>query len=141
MKPALVEAASLAFPTRSIFLTIRGKPIAGNRHDGFEAAGAGNQFTVWLVRHSQRKRGATDRLNLRSTAPVLDPTKAEVMIKRLVLTMRPSANTVQTASRRKSRHSRTQNAAGNSVDHTLQPPILSLIQLNPGSARLRVDMH
>src|ERR1019366_7866157 len=76
MKPALVEAASLAFPTRSIFLTIRGKPIAGNRHDGFEAAGAGNQFTVWLVRHSQRKRGATDRLNLRSTAPVLDPTNA-----------------------------------------------------------------
>src|ERR1019366_7220016 len=66
MKPALVEAASLAFPTRSIFLTIRGKPIAGNRHDGFEAAGAGNQFTVLLVRHSQRKRGATDRLNLRA---------------------------------------------------------------------------
>jgi ParB-like chromosome segregation protein Spo0J len=26
------------------------------------------------VRHSQRKRGATDRRNLRSTAPVLDPT-------------------------------------------------------------------
>jgi len=51
-----------------------GKPIAGNRHDGFEVAGAGNQLTVWLVRHSQRKRGATDRLNLRSTAPVLDPT-------------------------------------------------------------------
>src|SRR6266700_2270775 len=52
-----------------------GKPIAGNRHDGFEVAGAGNQLTVWLVRHSQRKRGATDRLNLRSMAPVLDPTK------------------------------------------------------------------
>src|SRR5712664_756887 len=51
-----------------------GKPIAGNRHDGFEEAGAGNQLTVWLVRHSQRKRGATDRLNLRSMAPVLDPT-------------------------------------------------------------------
>jgi len=52
-----------------------GKPIAGNRHDGFEVAGAGNQLTVWLVRHSQRKRGATDRLNLRSMAPVLDPTR------------------------------------------------------------------
>jgi phage-related protein len=26
------------------------------------------------VRHSQRKRGATDRSNLRSTAPALDPT-------------------------------------------------------------------
>jgi hypothetical protein len=54
-----------------------GKPIAGNRHDGFEAAGAGNQLTVWLVRHSQRKRGATDRLNLRSMAPVLDPTRVD----------------------------------------------------------------
>jgi predicted HNH restriction endonuclease len=53
-----------------------GKPIAGNRHDGFEVAGAGNQLTVWLVRHSQRKRGATDRLNLRSMAPVLDPTSS-----------------------------------------------------------------
>jgi hypothetical protein len=51
-----------------------GKPIAGNRHDGFEAAVAGNQLTVRLVRHSQRKQGATDRLNLRSMAPVLDPT-------------------------------------------------------------------
>jgi hypothetical protein len=53
-----------------------GKPIAGNRHDGFDVAGAGNQLTVWLVRHSQRKRGATDRLNLRSMAPVLDPTRS-----------------------------------------------------------------
>src|SRR5260370_33046548 len=53
-----------------------GKPIAGNGHDGFEVAGAGNQLTVWLVRHSQRKRGATDRLNLRSMAPVLDPTRS-----------------------------------------------------------------
>jgi hypothetical protein len=52
-----------------------GKPIAGNRHDGFEVAGAGTQLTVWLMRHSQRKRGATDRLNLRSMAPVLDPTR------------------------------------------------------------------
>src|SRR4249919_1351478 len=51
-----------------------GKPIAGNRHDGFEVAGAGNQLTVRLVRHSQRKRGATDRRNLRSMALALDPT-------------------------------------------------------------------
>src|ERR1019366_9368550 len=28
-----------------------------------------------LVRHSQRKRGATPRLNLRSMAPVFDPTR------------------------------------------------------------------
>ena len=53
-----------------------GKPIAGNRHDGFDAAGAGNQLTVRLMRHSQRKRGATARLNLRSAAPVLDPTRS-----------------------------------------------------------------
>src|SRR6266403_2653263 len=54
-----------------------GKPIAGNRHDGFEVAGTGTQLTVWLVRHSQRKRGVTDRLNLRSMAPVLDPTSGK----------------------------------------------------------------
>ncbi|MGA2171191.1 MAG: recombinase zinc beta ribbon domain-containing protein, partial [Terracidiphilus sp.] len=39
-----------------------------------DVAGAGNGFTVWLLRHSQRKRGATARLDLRNTAPVLDPT-------------------------------------------------------------------
>ncbi|MGI8745885.1 MAG: hypothetical protein ACR2NN_25565, partial [Bryobacteraceae bacterium] len=33
---------------------------------GFDVAGAGNQLTVRLVRHSQRKRGATDRPGLRS---------------------------------------------------------------------------
>src|SRR6266576_1237021 len=54
-----------------------GKPIAGNRHDGFEVAGTGNQLTGWLVRHSRRKRGATDRPNLRSPAPVLDPTSGK----------------------------------------------------------------
>ena len=51
-----------------------GKPSAGNLHAGFDAAGTGNQLTVWLVRHSQRKRRATARPNLRSMAPVLDPT-------------------------------------------------------------------
>ena len=51
-----------------------GKPSAGNPPAGFDEAGAGNGFTVRLVRHSQRKRGATDRLNLRNAAPVLDPT-------------------------------------------------------------------
>jgi hypothetical protein len=53
----------------------QGKPIAGNRHDGFEVAGAGTQLTVRLVRHSERKRGETDRLSLRSMALALDPTK------------------------------------------------------------------
>src|SRR5580693_729184 len=51
-----------------------GAPSAGNLHAGCDVAGAGNGFTVWLVRHSQRKRGATDRPDLRNTAPVLDPT-------------------------------------------------------------------
>jgi hypothetical protein len=51
-----------------------GKPSAGNLHAGFDAAGTGTQLTVWLVRHSQRKRRATARPNLRSMAPVLDPT-------------------------------------------------------------------
>jgi hypothetical protein len=51
-----------------------GKPSAGNPPAGFDVAGAGNRLTVRLVRHSQRKRGATDRPDLRSAAPVLDPT-------------------------------------------------------------------
>src|ERR1700758_4797302 len=55
-------------------MKLTGKPSAGNPHAGFDVAGAGNQFTVRLVRHSQRKRGATDRPDLRSAAPVLDPT-------------------------------------------------------------------
>src|SRR5271156_1678958 len=52
-----------------------GAPSAGNPHAGCDAAGAGNGFTVWLLRHSQRKRGAIARLDLRNTAPVLDPTR------------------------------------------------------------------
>ena len=51
-----------------------GAPSAGNPHAGCDVAGAGNGFTVWLLRHSQRKRGATARPDLRKTAPVLDPT-------------------------------------------------------------------
>ena len=51
-----------------------GKPSARNGHARFEAAGTENQLTIRLVRHSQRKRGATDRSNLRSLASVLDPT-------------------------------------------------------------------
>src|SRR5664280_1780348 len=51
-----------------------GAPSAGNLHAGCDVAGAGNGFTVWLLRHSQRKRGATARLDLRNTAPVLTPT-------------------------------------------------------------------
>src|ERR1035438_4432628 len=51
-----------------------GAPSAGNPHAGCDVARAGNGFTVWILRHSQRKRGATDRPDLRNTAPVLDPT-------------------------------------------------------------------
>src|SRR5580700_6039206 len=59
-----------------------GKPTAGNPHGGFDAAGIGNGLTVRLVRHSQRKRGATDRLDLRGTAPVLDPTDRQQSARR-----------------------------------------------------------
>ena len=46
----------------------------GNLHAPFDVAGDGTQLTVRLVRHSQRKRGATDRSDLRSMASALDPT-------------------------------------------------------------------
>jgi hypothetical protein len=39
---------------------------AGNPPATCDVAGAGNQLTVRIVRHSQRKRGAMDRPNLRS---------------------------------------------------------------------------
>ena len=44
-----------------------GKPYEGEPHVRFEVAGNGDQDKVGLVRHSQRKREATDRphLNLR----------------------------------------------------------------------------
>ena len=44
-------------------------------HVRFEVVGAGDGFTVRLVRHRQTKETETDRLHLRDTAPVLDPTK------------------------------------------------------------------
>src|ERR1700733_5258557 len=51
-----------------------GAPSAGNPHAGCDVAGAGNGFTVWLLRHSQRKRGETDKRDLTNTASALDPT-------------------------------------------------------------------
>ena len=57
-----------------------GTPSAGNPHAGCDVAGAGNGFTVGLLRHSQRKRGETARLDLRNTAPVLDPTGIATVI-------------------------------------------------------------
>src|SRR5262244_2805791 len=43
-----------------------GARSAGNPLATCDVAGAGNQLTVRIVRHSQRKRGATDRPGLRS---------------------------------------------------------------------------
>jgi hypothetical protein len=43
-----------------------GARSAGNPLATCDVAGAGNRFTVRLVRHSQRKRGATDRPDLRN---------------------------------------------------------------------------
>jgi len=57
---------------------LAGERSAGNPLATFEVAGAGNGLTVRLVRHFQRKRGETDRPNLRSTAPVLDPTNLRI---------------------------------------------------------------
>ena len=42
-----------------------GKPYEGEPHVRFEVAGDGNQDRDGLLRHSQRKRGATDRPGLR----------------------------------------------------------------------------
>src|SRR5271166_4637465 len=66
-----------------------GAPSAGNLHAGCDVAGAGNGFTVWLLRHSQRKRGATARLDLRNTAPVLDPTGQRPVTARRLDVKRP----------------------------------------------------
>ncbi len=42
-----------------------GERNAGKPHVAFDAAGAGNGFMNELMRHSQRKRGVTDRLVLK----------------------------------------------------------------------------
>jgi hypothetical protein len=69
-----------------------GAPSAGNPHAGCDVAGAGNGFTVWLMRHSQRKRGETDRPDLRNTAPVLDPTgKCSPILMRKTIERAPTA--------------------------------------------------
>src|ERR1700741_1498459 len=51
-----------------------GERSAGKPPAPFDVAGAGDGPTAGLLRHSQRKRGATDRPSLRGTAPILDPT-------------------------------------------------------------------
>jgi hypothetical protein len=56
-----------------------GKPDDRKGHVRFDVAGAGDGFTVRLVRHRQTKETVTDRHHLRNTAPVLDPTHNVVM--------------------------------------------------------------
>src|SRR5689334_22747941 len=60
-----VESQSNMIGLINLEMKQAGKPSAGNPHAGFDVAGAENRPTVWLVRHSQRKRGATDRPDLR----------------------------------------------------------------------------
>ncbi len=42
-----------------------GKPYEGKPHVRFDVAGDGDQAMVGILRHSQRKRGATDRPDLK----------------------------------------------------------------------------
>ena len=57
-----------------------GKPDDRKGHVRFEVAGARNGFTVRLVRRRQTKETVTDRLYLRNTAPVLDPTLIAISV-------------------------------------------------------------
>ena len=74
--PSMVKCESRTSTIGHITLDPKqtGALSAGNPHAGCDVAGAGDGFTVWLLRHSQRKRGETARQDLRNTAPVLDPT-------------------------------------------------------------------
>src|SRR5215472_13616175 len=56
-----------------------GARSAGNPLATCDVAGAGNRFTVRLVRHSQRKRGATDRPDLRNNGASPRPYRDENM--------------------------------------------------------------
>ena len=71
------ESSSSYISRITLDVKATGERSAGNPHAPFDAAGIGNQFTVGLLRHSQRKRGATDRPDLRGMAPVLDPTSLD----------------------------------------------------------------
>ena len=71
--PTAESAAALVGPI-SLGVKRAGERSAGNPPAPFEVAGVGDGFTAGLVRHSQRKRGATDRPGLQNTAPALDPT-------------------------------------------------------------------
>src|SRR6266481_8704643 len=72
-----IESTSNRLRPINLLAKRAGERSAGNLHAPFDVAGDGNQLTVRLVRHSQRKRRATDRSNLRGMAPFLDPTKTK----------------------------------------------------------------
>ena len=81
---ALAVAVTLALPSEPMTagLPLRtalpSEPMtAGLPLRTVDVAGDGDGFTAGLLRHSQRKRGATDRPSLRGTAPALDPTLGE----------------------------------------------------------------
>src|SRR5260370_800298 len=69
-----IESTSNRLRPINLLAKRAGERSAGNLHAPFDVAGDGNQLTVRLVRHSQRKRRATDRSNLRGMAPFLDAT-------------------------------------------------------------------
>src|ERR1700751_4530547 len=71
---ASVESCSRTIGHITLDAKQTGTRSAGNPHAACDEAGTGNGFTARLMRHSQRKRGETDRPDLRDTAPVLDPT-------------------------------------------------------------------
>src|ERR1700687_5734931 len=72
----------------NLVVNCAGARSAGNPLATCDVAGAGNQLTVRIVRHSQRKRGATDRPDLRSNGTSPRPYRAGPMrrsIRRLLL--------------------------------------------------------
>jgi hypothetical protein len=55
-------------------MKISGKPDDRKGHVRFDAAAAGNGFTVRLMRHRQTKETVNRYASSKDTAPVLDPT-------------------------------------------------------------------
>ena len=72
---ATVESTASQIGHINLNMKRTGKPGAGKPHAGFDEAGAGNQLTVRLVRHSQRKRGANGLARPTATAFRLDSTE------------------------------------------------------------------
>ena len=60
-----------------------GKPDDRKGQVRFDVAGAGDGFTVRLVRHRHTKGTETDRHHLRDTAPVLDPTYFDILTQQI----------------------------------------------------------